>query len=117
MEKGVSITPLPGMHRTAYMTEVIEDAVAKGAKVVNPEGGEFCKTMFYPAVVYPVTEGMRLYREEQFGPVVPVAVYDDIETVLDYVTTSDHGQQVSILVVTQRKLAIWSIHLYIKFVV
>ncbi|WP_164223428.1 aldehyde dehydrogenase family protein, partial [Stenotrophomonas maltophilia] len=38
-EKGVSITPLPGMHRTAYMTEVIEDAVAKGAKVVNPEGG------------------------------------------------------------------------------
>lgn len=52
--------------------------------------------MFYPAVVYPVTEGMRLYREEQFGPVVPVAVYDDIETVLDYVTTSDHGQQVSI---------------------
>ncbi|WP_159200603.1 aldehyde dehydrogenase family protein, partial [Klebsiella pneumoniae] len=36
-EKGVSITPLPGMHRTAYMTEVIEDAVAKGAKVVNPE--------------------------------------------------------------------------------
>ena len=49
---------------------------------------------------------MRLYREEQFGPVVPVAVYDDIETVLDYVTTSDHGQQVSILVVTQRKLAI-----------
>ncbi|MDV7416050.1 NADP-dependent glyceraldehyde-3-phosphate dehydrogenase [Acinetobacter baumannii] len=95
-EKGVSITPLPGMHRTAYMTEVIEDAVAKGAKVVNPEGGEFCKTMFYPAVVYPGTEGMRLYREEQFGPVVPVAVYDDIETVLDYVTTSDHGQQVSI---------------------
>ena len=47
MGKGVSITPLPGMHRTAYMTEVIEDAVAKGAKVVNPEGGEFCKTMFY----------------------------------------------------------------------
>lgn len=85
--------------------------------MVNPEGGEFCKTMFYPAVVYPVTEGMRLYREEQFGPVVPVAVYDDIETVLDYVTTSDHGQQVSILVVTQRKLVIWSIHLYIKFVV
>lgn len=95
-EKGVSITPLPGMHRIAYMTEVIEDAVAKGAKVVNPAGGEFCQTMFYPAVVYPVTEGMRLYREEQFGPVVPVTVYDDIETVLEYVTTSDYGQQVSI---------------------
>lgn len=62
--------------------------------------------MFYPAVVYPVTEGMRLYREEQFGPVIPVSVYDDIETVLEYVTTSDHGQQVSILVATLSKLVI-----------
>lgn len=95
-EKGVFITPLPSMDRANYMTDVIEDAKAKGAKVINPEGGEHCKTMFSPAIVYPVTEDMRLYREEQFGPVVPVCIYDDIETVLDYVTTSDHGQQVSI---------------------
>ncbi|WP_027782234.1 MULTISPECIES: NADP-dependent glyceraldehyde-3-phosphate dehydrogenase [Burkholderia] len=95
-EKGVSITPLPGMHRTAYMTDAIDDAKAKGAHVVNQSGGEFSKTLFYPAVVYPVSEGMKLYREEQFGPIIPVAPFDDVETALDYVTTSDHGQQVSI---------------------
>lgn len=95
-EKGVAITPLPGMHRTAYMTEAIDDAKAKGAQVVNESGGEFCKTLFYPAVVYPVSEGMKLYREEQFGPIIPVAPFDDVETALEYVTTSDHGQQVSI---------------------
>ncbi len=39
---------------------------------------------------------MRLYREEQFGPIVPVMSFDDVETALDYVSTSDHGQQVSI---------------------
>jgi len=39
---------------------------------------------------------MLLYREEQFGPVVPVMPFDDIATALDYVVTSDHGQQVSI---------------------
>jgi glyceraldehyde-3-phosphate dehydrogenase (NADP+) len=39
---------------------------------------------------------MKLYREEQFGPVVPVAPFDDIETALQYVVSSDHGQQVSI---------------------
>jgi glyceraldehyde-3-phosphate dehydrogenase (NADP+) len=39
---------------------------------------------------------MKLYREEQFGPVVPVAPFDDIEEALAYVTSSDHGQQVSI---------------------
>ena len=38
-EKGVTITPLPGLHRTAYMTEAIEDAHAKGARVVNEGGG------------------------------------------------------------------------------
>ncbi|OXJ13454.1 NADP-dependent glyceraldehyde-3-phosphate dehydrogenase [Burkholderia sp. AU6039] len=95
-EKGVSITPLPGMHRTAYMTDAIDDAKAKGARVVNHSGGEFSKTLFYPAVVYPVSEGMKLYREEQFGPIIPVATFDDVDTALDYVTTSDHGQQVSI---------------------
>ncbi|HDR9053518.1 TPA: NADP-dependent glyceraldehyde-3-phosphate dehydrogenase [Burkholderia vietnamiensis] len=95
-EKGVGITPLPGMHRTAYMTDAIDDAKAKGAQVVNASGGEFSKTLFYPAVVYPVSEGMKLYREEQFGPIIPVAPFDDVETALDYVTTSEHGQQVSI---------------------
>jgi glyceraldehyde-3-phosphate dehydrogenase (NADP+) len=95
-EQGVSITPLPGMHRTTYMTQAIDDAKAKGANVVNEGGGVFCKTLFYPAVVYPVKEGMMLYREEQFGPIIPVVPFDDIETPLEYVITSDHGQQVSI---------------------
>lgn len=95
-EAGVNITPLPGLHRTAYMTDAIDDAKAKGARIVNDGGGTFCQTLFYPAVVYPVTEGMKLYREEQFGPLIPVTTFTDVETALEYVITSDHGQQVSI---------------------
>src|SRR3954470_12316312 len=68
----------------------------KGARVVNQDGGSVAGTLFYPAVVYPVEEGMKLYREEQFGPVVPVMSFEDIETALEYVITSEHGQQVSI---------------------
>jgi len=95
-EKGVNITPLPAPGKTAYLTELVEDAKAKGARVVNEGGGAVAETLFYPAVVFPVREGMRLYREEQFGPVVPVMPFTDIETALEYVVTSDHGQQVSI---------------------
>ena len=95
-EPGVQITPLPGLHRTAYMSEAIEDAVAKGARVVNEGGGRHAATLYYPAVVYPVSEGMKLYREEQFGPIIPVMAFDDVETALEYVVTSDHGQQVSV---------------------
>jgi acyl-CoA reductase-like NAD-dependent aldehyde dehydrogenase len=78
------------------MAGLVEDAKAKGARVVNDGGGTFAGSLFYPAVVYPVREGMRLYREEQFGPVVPVMPFERIETALEYVITSEHGQQVSI---------------------
>jgi acyl-CoA reductase-like NAD-dependent aldehyde dehydrogenase len=78
------------------MTELIEDAVAKGARVMNPGGGGSTGTFMNPAVVYPVGPGMRLYIEEQFGPVVPVAAFDSIEEPMDWVVRSDYGQQVSL---------------------
>ena len=71
-ETGVNIAPLPGPHRTAYMTEAFDDARAKGARLINEGGGSCNTTLFYPAVVYPVTPDMQLYREEQFGPLVPI---------------------------------------------
>jgi glyceraldehyde-3-phosphate dehydrogenase (NADP+) len=95
-EPGVMLTPLPEMEMVAYMNECIADAIAKGAKVINAEGGTTVETLFYPAVLFPVREGMKLYREEQFGPIIPVTTFEDVETALDYVITSDHGQQVSI---------------------
>ena len=39
---------------------------------------------------------MRVYREEQFGPVIPVVSFDDISTPIEYICNSDYGQQVSI---------------------
>jgi hypothetical protein len=43
------------------------------------------RNLVRPAVVYPVTGAMRLWGEEQFGPVIPIAVYDDIEEVYRYI--------------------------------
>lgn len=93
---GVQITPLPEPTKTQYLTDIIADAQAGGASVVNEGGGETEASLFRPAVVCPVKEGMRLYREEQFGPVVPVVVYDDVEEFIDYLITDDHGMQASI---------------------
>ena len=39
---------------------------------------------------------MKLYHEEQFGPVLPIIEFTDIATPIDYVTNSPYGQQVSI---------------------
>ncbi|MDH2076876.1 NADP-dependent glyceraldehyde-3-phosphate dehydrogenase [Pseudomonas atacamensis] len=95
-EAGVALTPLPEPGKTDFLTGLVEDAVSKGAAVVNPGGGRVCETFFYPAVLYPVTSSMRVYHEEQFGPVVPVVPYRDLQTVIDYVLDSDFGQQLSI---------------------
>jgi glyceraldehyde-3-phosphate dehydrogenase (NADP+) len=39
---------------------------------------------------------MRIYSEEQFGPLIPVVPFDDIETPIQYVVESKYGQQLSV---------------------
>ena len=94
--EGVTLTPLPEPHKPAYLKECIEDAVQHGGKVMNENGGASVESFVYPAVVYPVNENMKLYREEQFGPVIPVVPYDKIDEPIEYIIASTHGQQVSI---------------------
>ena len=95
-EPGVALTPLPEPGKTDYLHAVLEDAVAKGARVINAGGGESHQSFFQPAVLSPVDSSMRVYHEEQFGPLVPVVPYRDLQEVIDYVTASDYGQQLSI---------------------
>ena len=95
-DAGVAITPLPEEEKPAYLAELLADARQQGATVVNPGGGDCDGSLFTPAVVYPVRAGMRLYTEEQFGPVIPVVPFDDPALPLDYVAASPYGQQASL---------------------
>lgn len=95
-ESGVSLTPLPEPHKPAYIKECIEDAMAGGARIMNENGGATNESFVFPAIVYPVSKGMKLYTEEQFGPVIPVVPFDDLEEPIQYLIESPHGQQVSI---------------------
>lgn len=95
-ESGVSLTPLPEPNKPTYLQECITDAVANGAKVINENGGQTLESFVYPAILYPVNDKMKLYREEQFGPLIPVVPFDDLEEPIEYLISSPHGQQVSI---------------------
>lgn len=103
--EGVSLTPLPEPYKIDYLNECLEDAKKHGAKVVNPNGGKSHKSFFYPAVVYPVNSKMKLYDEEQFGPIVPVVPYDNLEEIIQFLIDSTHGQQVSIFSQNSDELA------------
>lgn len=90
------LTPLPEPSKPDYIEELIEDAKAKGAKVLNKKGGEKSINYTFPAVLYPVTEEMKVYQEEQFGPVIPIVSYKEIDEPLDAMAASEYGQQVSL---------------------
>jgi len=104
-EKGVTLTPLPEPGKPAYLNDLIEDAKKHGAKVMNEHGGTIKESFFYPAVLYPVNNKMKVYSEEQFGPIIPVIPFDDIEEPIQYVIDSTHGQQVSLFSKNKEELA------------
>lgn len=104
-EKDVFLTPLPEPQKPKYLKTCIEDAVAHGAAIVNPHGGDAYESMVFPAIVYPVNDRMKLYSEEQFGPVIPVLPFDDINTPIEYLIHSEHGQQVSLFTNNASELA------------
>ncbi|MDY7020158.1 MAG: NADP-dependent glyceraldehyde-3-phosphate dehydrogenase [Cyanobacteriota bacterium] len=95
-EEGVKLTPIAEPGKPQYLKDLVEDAKQHGAEVINEAGGMVNETFFFPAVLYPVNDKMRVYSEEQFGPVVPIIPFDDIETPIEYIVNSNYGQQVSI---------------------
>lgn len=95
-EEGVKLTPLPEFRKPDYIQELIDDAQAKGAKIINKKGGEKTDNYIFPAVLYPVSKDMRVYQEEQFGPVTPILSFKNIDEPLDDMAESNYGQQVSV---------------------
>jgi len=95
-DEGVFLTPLPEPNKPEYIRDLVDDALANGAKILNEKGGQVSHNYCYPAVLYPVNKSMKVYHEEQFGPVVPVVSFSDISEPLNDIAESNYGQQVSI---------------------
>ncbi len=98
------LTPLPEPNKPKYISELIDDATSKGAKIINKNGGKKFKNFVFPAVLYPVSENMDVYKEEQFGPVIPVISFSDINTPINFMADSNYGQQVSLFGNSEEKL-------------
>lgn len=95
-DDNVKLTPLPEVDKPAYIQNLIDDAKKKGANILNKRGGETTENFIFPAVLYPVTKDMDVYKEEQFGPVVPIISFKDINEPLNDMAESNYGQQVSL---------------------
>jgi succinate-semialdehyde dehydrogenase/glutarate-semialdehyde dehydrogenase len=96
LAEGVTIGPLIDEGALAKMDEHVSDAVGKGATLVC--GGERLTgeaydagTFFAPTVLTDVTPEMVIYREETFGPIAPVIIFDDEDEVIKMANDTDYG--------------------------
>ncbi len=96
MTPGVKIGPLVNAAAIEKVDNQVKDAVNHGATLVI--GGfrimdkGLDKGYFYaPTILDHVTREMRIYREETFGPVVPVIGYEDEEDLLKMANDTDYG--------------------------
>jgi acyl-CoA reductase-like NAD-dependent aldehyde dehydrogenase len=84
--------PVQNKAQLAYVVELAEDARAHGARILS--GGhvrEGAGYFFEPTVVADVTDGVRLVDEEQFGPILPVIKYSDIDDAIRRANASPNG--------------------------
>ncbi len=75
-KKGVTVGPLIDAKAVAKVTELLEDALSKGARIVT--GGEAQKGagyFFQPTVLADVPKNARMQKEEIFGPVAPITTF------------------------------------------
>ena len=95
-ESNAFITPLPTLDIAKRMDALVNDAENRGASIWTHPHVSDDETMVPPRIVSNVTSSMRLYHEEQFGPIVPVMFWDDWSQVLSYLRSSPYGQQISV---------------------
>lgn len=81
--KGVTLGPLIDGKAVAKVREHIEDALAKGAKVVQGGGAHTQGANFFePTILVDVPDSARVAKEETFGPLAPVfRFFDDAEVI------------------------------------
>jgi vanillin dehydrogenase len=88
-EPDTQIGPLVNEDALKRVTEHVEDAVAKGAKLVS--GGKAQGLCFTPTVLMGVTPEMRIYSEESFGPVVAIVPVDGIDEAVRVANDTEYG--------------------------
>lgn len=90
LDEHVKIGPLIDEEAIAKVERHVEDAKEKGATVVT--GGERIKGLYYaPTVLAAVTDEMICMKEETFGPVLPITLFDTTEEVIQRANDSIYG--------------------------
>ena len=92
LEENSVLGPIQNQMQYDKVVDLVEDAKRNGARILcggeAPEGPGF----FYPVtIVAGATDGMRIVDEEQFGPVLPVIRYTELDDAIERANALDVG--------------------------
>lgn len=92
MDPETGMGPLNNKPQFERVIELVEDAKRSGAKMAtggNPLSGR--GYFFPPTIVTDISGGVRLVDEEQFGPVLPVIPFKDVDQALEMANATNYG--------------------------
>lgn len=92
MDESTDFGPLQNKEQFAIVKDLVEDAKANGGNILC--GGEITNDTgyFYPiTLINNVTDGIRIVDEEQFGPVLPIIKFSDVEDAIARANNSENG--------------------------
>jgi acyl-CoA reductase-like NAD-dependent aldehyde dehydrogenase len=92
LDEGTDLGPMAAERFRDKVVRHVADAVAGGAQVVTGGGVPDRPGWFHePTVLIDVEDSMTVMTEETFGPVIPVATYDDLDEAIARVNASEMG--------------------------
>lgn len=92
LNEATQLGPIQNKMQFEKVAELAAATKAAGANILS--GGEPLNTngYFFPPTVYTnVSDGDRIVDEEQFGPLLPVIQYDDIDEVIERANRNENG--------------------------
>ncbi len=97
MDDGVRIGPLTTEYSRDRLEALVKSAKDEGAKVIQttqavPEHGYF----FHPAIISEIRADHPLVMEEQFGPVLPIVPYKEIDQAIEWSNATNYGLSASV---------------------
>jgi lactaldehyde dehydrogenase len=94
LDETTDVGPLINEQAARQVEGVINDAVRSGAKIWI--GGKRDKTFVEPTVLTDVSPEAKLFREETFGPVVPLVAFETVDDAVKMANDSPYGLQAAV---------------------
>lgn len=94
LEENTQVGPIINARQLERIENLVTEGVSQGIQILAGGGrpADLSKGYFYqPTIVANITPDQRLYREEIFGPVMPIATFSEVEQAVQLANQTEYG--------------------------